>query len=119
MDKDPGRIVVLAGSGAIGQAMVQQLLDCFPQASLHATHHLSAIPLNDERLQWYSLDVRDPEQIMSFSNDFDRVDWIINCAGYLHGGHGGPEKNIKSIDADFLIENIRISKTSNPDFASI
>jgi len=109
VDKDPVRIIVVGGSGAIGQAMVSQLLTCFPLTRVHATYHLSATPQDRERLQWYQLDVRDPEQIMSFSKGFDHVDWIINCAGYLHGEHGGPEKSIKSIDADFLIENIKIN----------
>jgi NAD(P)-dependent dehydrogenase (short-subunit alcohol dehydrogenase family) len=109
VDKDPIRIIVIGGSGAIGQALVQELLDRFPLTQVHATYHHSAIPQNDERIQWHQLDVRDPEQITSFSNEFDHVDWIINCAGYLHGEHGGPEKSIKSIDADFLIENIRIN----------
>lgn len=109
MDKDPARIIVVGGSGAIGQAMVSQLLTCFPLTRVHATYHLSATPQDRERLQWYQLDVRDPEQIMSFSKGFNHVDWIINCAGYLHGEHGGPEKSIKSIDADFLIENIKIN----------
>jgi nucleoside-diphosphate-sugar epimerase len=102
VSKDPAQVIVVGGSGAIGQAMVSQLLTCFPLIRVHATYHLSATPQDRERLQWYQLDVRDPEQITSFSKGFDHIDWIINCAGYLHGEHGGPEKNIKSVDADFL-----------------
>ena len=109
MDKDPVRIIVVGGSGAIGWAMVNQLLASFPLAEVHATYHRAAIPQAQERLQWHQLDVRDAEQISSFSKGFDHVDWVINCAGYLHGEHGGPEKSIKSIDADFLIENIKIN----------
>ena len=109
MDNDPATIIVVGGSGAIGWAMVKRLLACFPLAEVHATYHLAAIPQAHERLRWHQLDVRDAEQISSLSRDFDHVDWIINCAGYLHGEHGGPEKSIKSIDADFLIENIKVN----------
>jgi len=109
VDKDPIRIIVIGGSGALGHALVEELLDRFPCTLMHGTYHHSAVPQNGERLQWHQLDVRDPEQISAFSNEFDHVDWIINCAGYLHGEHGGPEKSIKSIDADFLIENIKIN----------
>jgi len=109
VNNDPARIIVVGGSGAIGRAMVNQLLACFPLARVHATYHLTAVPQIHERLQWHQLDVRDPIQIMSFAQGFDHIDWIINCAGYLHGEHGGPEKSIKSIDADFLIENIKIN----------
>ena len=86
MDKDPIRIIVIGGSGALGQALVEELLDRFPCTLMHGTYHHSAVPQNGERLQWHQLDVRDPEQISAFSNEFDHVDWIINCAGYLHGG---------------------------------
>lgn len=109
MDNKPNDIIVVGGSGAIGQAVVKELLHCFPLSKVHATYHRSEFPGHNERLQLHQLDIRDPEQIMSFANNFDRVDWIINCAGYLHGDQGGPEKSIKSIDADFLIENIKIN----------
>jgi len=56
VDKDPIRIIVIGGSGAIGQAVVQELLDCFPLTKVHATYHHSAIPQNSERLQWHQLD---------------------------------------------------------------
>ena len=109
MDKDPARIIVVGGSGAIGRALVDQLLLCFPLTMVHATYFLSAVPQDHERLQWHQLDARDPEQIMSFAKDFDHIDWVINCAGYLHGEHGGPEKTIKTFDADFLMENIKVN----------
>lgn len=109
MDNKPNDIIVVGGSGAIGQAVVKELLHCFPLTKVHATYHRSEFPGNHERLQLHQLDIRVPEQIMAFANNFDRVDWIINCAGYLHGDQGGPEKSIKSIDADFLIENIKIN----------
>ena len=109
MNRDPTRILIVGGSGAIGQALVNELLSRFPLARVHATYHLSEIVRHHDRLHWHQLDIRDPESIELLSNDFDHIDWIVNCAGYLHGDQGGPEKNIKSIDSEFLIENIKIN----------
>lgn len=89
--------------------MVNELLSRFPKARVHATYHLSEIPRHHDRLQWHQLDIRDGENIRLLANDFEAIDWIVNCAGYLHGALGGPEKSIKSIDADFLIENINVN----------
>lgn len=109
MDKEPAHILVVGGSGGIGRAMVKELLSRFPLASVHATYHMSEIPRHDDRLQWHRLDLRDTENFRLLANNFDHIDWIVNCAGYLHGAKGGPEKSIKSFDPDFLVENIKIN----------
>lgn len=109
MDKTPFRILIPGGSGAIGQAMINELLKVFPQANVHATYNRSAIELVHERLQWHQLDVRDPDKFEQLAGEFDSIDWILNCVGYLHGEFGGPEKSIKSIDSDFFIENMTIN----------
>jgi len=109
MDEHPRQVIVIGGSGGIGQALVNELLQRFPEADIAATYHQAEIPLRHERLHWHQLDIRDPGQIESWSADFDRVDWIINCAGYLHGDAGGPEKSIRSLQPDFLLENIKIN----------
>lgn len=67
------------------------------------------MPFQHERLRWQQLDIRDPEQIQAWASNFERVDWLINCAGYLHGNSGGPEKSIRSVETGFLLENIQIN----------
>ena len=47
--------------------------------------------------------------MQDWAHGIDQVDWIINAAGFLHGPAGGPEKSIRSVDPDFLLENIRIN----------
>ena len=109
MSEIPHQVLVIGGSGGIGRAVVDALLTHYSAAKVSATYHNGDIPLRHERLDWHQLDVRDPAAIESWSTNFERVDWIINCAGYLHGEAGGPEKNIRSLDADFLIESMRIN----------
>lgn len=109
MDKTPTQILVLGGNGAIGQAMINEFLIEFPLAGIHATFHRSEIALQHERLQWHQLDVRDAEKFQQLASEFDSIDWVINCVGFLHGERGGPEKSSKSIDSDFFIENMTIN----------
>jgi NAD(P)-dependent dehydrogenase (short-subunit alcohol dehydrogenase family) len=117
VSNDPQEIIVIGGNGGIGQALVKELLHCFPMATLYASYHLTEIPLQHERLKWQKVDIRDAKQIETWSTSFDRVDWIINCAGYLHGNMGNPEKNIRSIDADFLLEHFKINTLPTLHFA--
>jgi NAD(P)-dependent dehydrogenase (short-subunit alcohol dehydrogenase family) len=109
MDKSPKHIIVIGGNGGIGQAMVDELLEAFPAAIVYATHYRNKISRQYDRIKWQKLDIRDSKQIKTWSNTFSQVDWVINCAGYLHGEMGGPEKSISSIEADFLIENIKVN----------
>ena len=47
--------------------------------------------------------------IQTWAKTFDRVDWLINCVGFLHGEKGGPEKGIRFFDPDFFFENIQVN----------
>ena len=109
MSEHPKTVILVGGSGGLGRAMVKTLLDQLPDVRVFATHHSSAIPFQQERLNWRQLDLRDPDAIEQWSSDFDRVDWILNFAGFLHGETGGPEKSIRALDPEFLIDSIRIN----------
>ena len=109
MPDHPRQINVVGASGGIGRAMVAAVLARYPEARIAATHYHSDIPFEHERVEWRRLDLRDPEAIEAWSSGFEQVDWMVNCAGYLHGEAGGPEKNIRSLESDFLLENIRIN----------
>ena len=106
---DPQHILVIGGSGGIGGAMINELLTRFPQAQVAATHHRGQPQVEHNRLSWQALDLRDSSAIASWAGAFKRVDWIVNAAGFLHGSHGGPEKSIRRLDPEFLLENIRIN----------
>jgi len=105
----PQHILIIGGSGGIGTAMTSELLARFPQAQIAATYHRGQPQVEHARLNWQALDLRGSAAIDSWASDFKRVDWIVNAAGYLHGSHGGPEKSIRALDPEFLLENIRLN----------
>ncbi|MBT8435612.1 MAG: SDR family NAD(P)-dependent oxidoreductase [Gammaproteobacteria bacterium] len=109
MSETPRQIIVIGGTGGLGRAMVETLLERFEQDLVTATYCSSEIPFRHDRLSWQRLDIRDPDAIEKWASDFKRVDWLLNFAGFLHGDAIGPEKNIQALDADFLIENIRVN----------
>ena len=105
----PRTLIVTGASGGLGSALVDDLLQRFPEATVFATCHRTPGRIRHERLHWHTLDLCDAAAIEQWSASFTRVDWIINAAGYLHGSLGGPEKTVRTIDSDFLLENIRIN----------
>jgi NAD(P)-dependent dehydrogenase (short-subunit alcohol dehydrogenase family) len=109
MAAGPQHILVVGGSGGIGRCLITEMLARYPQARIDATHHRGRQAVDNERVNWRKLDVRDSAAIDDWAKDFKRVDWIINAAGYLHGSHGGPEKSIRALDPEFLLENVRIN----------
>ncbi len=84
-------------------------MQAFPQARFEATYHRNPVDLADARLRWRQLDLRDQNAIESWAGGFERVDWLLNCAGFLHGDIGGPEKSVRAVDSEFLLESVRIN----------
>ncbi len=105
----PQNIIVAGASGGIGRAMLRALQAHYPQARLHASHYRSEPPFELERVGWHRVDLRDGDAIEAWAADLDDADWIVNCAGFLHDEHGGPEKSIAAIEPERLLESIRVN----------
>lgn len=101
------RIIIVGAGGGIGSALLQQCLQSQPYAVIEATYHNHKPDISSPNLSWHQLDITDEQSIEEFSHNFLQVDWIINCVGILHSSHHHPEKNIKQLDPDFFIDNIR------------
>jgi len=109
LTQQPDIIVITGASGGIGGALLEALLERFPTAEIAASYNHGEIGIKHPRVSWQNLDLRDEKQIETWANAFKRVDWLLNCAGFLHGDIGTPEKSIRAVEADFLLENMRVN----------
>ncbi len=105
----PASIVVAAASGGIGQAMLRELHARFPHARIHASHFRGEAPFELERVTWHRADLRDSDAVEGWAKAVGDVDWVVNCAGFLHDATGGPEKSISALESERLLESIRVN----------
>jgi len=103
------KVLVVGGSGGIGQAIVNQLVSHYPQADVAATYHRNQPKHQQSLVRWYPLDVEDEASIKQLAQQFDQLDWIINCVGMLHTQHQKPEKNLASIDPEFFLKSMAVN----------
>ncbi|EHC04570.1 SDR family oxidoreductase [Shewanella baltica] len=103
------KVLIVGGSGGIGQAMVKQVQETYPDATVHATyrHHLPQDRQNN--IQWHALDVTNEAEIKQLSEQLTELDWLINCVGILHTQDKGPEKSLQSLDIDFFQHNLTLN----------
>ena len=102
-------IVVIGGSGGIGMGLVKTMLKNNQICTVHATYRKICPEFNDDRLNWYQLDVTKEEDFKRLSVDLKKIDWIINCVGMLHTKEKGPEKAVRAIEPDFFLDNFKIN----------
>lgn len=103
------KILVVGGSGGIGQAVVKLCLQQFPQSSVLATFHSHQPSLSGARLTWHQLDVLEESEIKKMAKDAGPLDWIINTVGILHQKGHGPEKSLRTFDPEFFQKNMAIN----------
>ncbi|MGL4713381.1 MAG: SDR family oxidoreductase [Shewanella sp.] len=103
------KVLIVGGSGGIGKAMIKQIQESYPDATVHATfrHHLPKDM--QEKIKWHALDVTNEAEIKQLSETLTELDWIINCVGILHRQDKGPEKNLQSVDVGFFQHNITLN----------
>ena len=102
-------ILITAGSGGIGLAMVKTILQAMPDATVHATWRSQEPAFQHDNLNWHALDLTSETQIQSLSNQLPKLDWLINAAGMLHTPDHQPEKTIQSIEPEFFLESLKIN----------
>ena len=110
--------LMIGGTGGIGQAMIQQLLQHNPivaGAGVHifATYHNRKPSLQAGNLYWLPMDVTDEASIVAAIADIKaqttQLHWVINAVGLLHTASQGPEKSIGQLDPDYFMQNMAIN----------
>lgn len=102
-------VLVIGGSGGIGKALVEALSKQASVTKVVATYHKHPPRTADAHVTWYPLDVSQEKRVAELAQQLDQLDWIINCVGLLHTENNRPEKNLRAIDADFFMQNMRIN----------
>ena len=103
------KVLIVGGSGGIGKAMVKQIQESYPDATVHATYWHHFPQDRQEKIQWHALDVTNEAEIKQLSEQLTELDWIINCVGILHTQDKGPEKSLQSLDIDFFQHNLTLN----------
>lgn len=102
-------IVIIGGSGGIGEAFIKHLLTDANTQSIHATYNKHPPSVINPRCQWYSLDITDEAAIETFCSKLGDIDLLINTAGILHNETHQPEKSTRQINAEYFLNSMRIN----------
>lgn len=102
-------IAIVGGSGGIGSALVKQLISRPEVENIYASYHTARPGWSDPKITWHQLDVTLEASIMSWTEQINELDWLINAVGVLHTPDHGPEKTIKRLEPEYYLHNIRIN----------
>ncbi|MFT5560527.1 MAG: NAD(P)-dependent dehydrogenase (short-subunit alcohol dehydrogenase family) [Litorivivens sp.] len=97
-------IVIIGASGGIGQALTQAIATQYPESNLFGTYLLTKPRFDGATFS--QLDASIDSAVSAYAKNFERVDWLINCAGFLHNEEKGPEKSVRHFETEFFLENI-------------
>lgn len=104
--------VIAAGTGGIGQALIEHLLATKTAQRIHASYHVTTPPqplLEDSRIVWTKADLTSEADVSAWLSGIQSMHWLVNCAGVLHTTHTGPEKSIREFDTDFYFHNMKVN----------
>jgi len=110
--------LIIGGTGGIGQAMIQQLLQHNPidkeaGVQVFATYHSRKPSLQADNLHWLPMDVSDEASIAAAIADIKtqtaQLHWVINAVGLLHTEMEGPEKSIRQLESEYFMQNMTVN----------
>jgi NAD(P)-dependent dehydrogenase (short-subunit alcohol dehydrogenase family) len=89
---------LLITGGTIGAALAQQFADDHDVESIMLTWHTREPKVNSKKITTAQLDLSNDGAVSDLFAQFDKLDGVINAAGFLHGDDIGPEKSISRVD---------------------
>lgn len=101
--------LILGGSGGIGQAFVEHLLQSHQDISIDATYHRHKPARVDTRCRWHAADITQERDIERLCANIDELDLCINAVGLLHDQQHQPEKSTRQIGADYFMKSMQIN----------
>ncbi|MDO6683996.1 MULTISPECIES: SDR family NAD(P)-dependent oxidoreductase [unclassified Agarivorans] len=103
------QVVVIAGSGGIGLALVKLLCQRADVRHITATWHKHKQDFSHPKLTWQQLDLNNEQQIAALFERAPTLDWLINCAGVLHSQQLKPEKSLSQCQADNFMLSMQLN----------
>lgn len=107
--------LVIGGNGAIGAALIRQYQRWAQEndqgLQVYATYNRQR-PQASAGVQWLKLDLRDLAAIKGLAEwlqDIDALHHWVCCSGYLHGDFGSPEKALKDLQGDKLLDDLAVN----------
>ncbi len=116
------KVALVGGSGGIGAALLSLLSDRSDIESIHSTYFRSPAAGSlgsigrfgsDTEVVWSQVDVTDETNVERWLEKAGSIDWLINCAGYLHDLDAAPEKAIAQFEPDYFEKNMRVNCLPN------
>lgn len=116
-DGEPGITALVVGAGqGIGLEFVRQLLESEQCDRLYATYrnpHSKLLEITDSRLRCFSMDIVEEAQIAEVARaiqaETSSLQFVINCVGVLHDGPLQPEKSLRHLNAEALLQYFQIN----------
>ncbi|WP_062260979.1 SDR family NAD(P)-dependent oxidoreductase [Endozoicomonas arenosclerae] len=105
------KVLIAGGSGGIGCALVQSILDEMPGTEIHATFHNTSPEkeLQSLPVEWHKLDLTCAESVEGLSRQIGSLDWIVNTVGMLHTDEHLPEKSITQLEPAFFSRTVEVN----------
>ncbi len=116
--KNVKNVLLLGATGGIGNAILNYLLE---ENSTLYIYTLSRSPVEYPRVHNTIASTINEASLSDFISSIPTVkfDLIINTIGYLENEHGGPEKSLRDISEEKLIEYFRTNAILTPLLAKV
>jgi len=114
----PAANVVIVGTGAIGSALAEALLDRPQTQRLFILHRGQPPDCADPRVHCIGFDALQPDTVTeaarAVGEHCDRIHLLINTVGMLHSPSQGPEKRLADLTAEKLLQSMALNAALFP-----
>ncbi len=102
-------VLIIGGTGGIGNGILKEARTRYPAAKIHATYHKQQSRKSSDAVNWHEVNVCDENQVLTLSKKIEKLDILVNCVGLLHQESQLPEKSITQFNPEFFQKNININ----------
>ena len=99
-------VLIIGGSGGIGQALVKRFLAPECGATVYATYRGLKSVIDDLNAHWIQLDATSEQEVCELAKRIPSLDILINAVGVLHSPKRKPEKSVNEFSPDFFEQSL-------------